>query len=180
VVGNPSITHNVSGVTANTYGSTTQIPQITVNATGHVTAVSLQTINPINLTYATVSSTTPVTTTSTTFSNISGMTFTPLAGTYLVMWDADTYTTRNGVDARGYFRMAIDGVGIATSLRENRSYITLLLGLIGTTVLDPNGGHCMEIVTVNGSQTITMQFRSDAGAVTTGAQERRFITIRIG
>lgn len=36
----PNISHNTSGVTAATYGSATQVPQVTIDATGHVTAAS--------------------------------------------------------------------------------------------------------------------------------------------
>lgn len=40
VSGNPTISHNNSGVVANTYGSSSQIPIITVNSTGHLTNVT--------------------------------------------------------------------------------------------------------------------------------------------
>lgn len=36
----PNITHATSGVVAGTYGDATHVPQVTVNATGHVTAVT--------------------------------------------------------------------------------------------------------------------------------------------
>lgn len=47
VSGNPSITHATSGVSAATYGSSSQVAQITVNATGHVTSASNVTINSL-------------------------------------------------------------------------------------------------------------------------------------
>ena len=36
----PVISHNVSGVTAATYGDSTDVPQIAVNVTGHITSAS--------------------------------------------------------------------------------------------------------------------------------------------
>lgn len=41
---NTTISHETSGVSRGTYGSTTVVPKITVNETGHITSVSNQTI----------------------------------------------------------------------------------------------------------------------------------------
>jgi hypothetical protein len=46
---NGIISHNASGVTAGTYGSASVIPVITVDAKGHVTAVSTQSIGSLSI-----------------------------------------------------------------------------------------------------------------------------------
>ena len=53
VAGNPTISLAESGVTANTYGSSTQYPIVTVNAKGIVTDITLQTVPTPTFTDAT-------------------------------------------------------------------------------------------------------------------------------
>ncbi|MBQ8643525.1 MAG: hypothetical protein IJ469_02555, partial [Candidatus Methanomethylophilaceae archaeon] len=66
-----TIAHASSGVTANMYGSTTTVPKITVNATGHVTAVTSETI-PIPTKVSELSDASSYVTTSGLSSTLSG------------------------------------------------------------------------------------------------------------
>jgi len=43
------ISHNTSGVTAGTYGSSSVVPVITVNSTGHITSVTTQSISSVSI-----------------------------------------------------------------------------------------------------------------------------------
>jgi hypothetical protein len=46
---NGQISHNNSGVSAGTYGNSSEYPIITVNATGHITAVTMQSVSALSL-----------------------------------------------------------------------------------------------------------------------------------
>lgn len=178
-VENPTVSHAESGVDSGNYGSSTKIPQIAVDNKGHITSISLADNIPSFLNYNTVSATNEVSTSSTTYQNISNMTYVPVAGTYLVIWSGNVYTSRSASDSYGKYRLAVDNVGVASSVRESRVLVQLLLGLIGNTSVNGSAGSLLDIITVNGSQTVTMQFCVDNSAITTYAKERRLIFLRI-
>lgn len=123
-----------------------------------------------------VTSTSNQTSTSTTYANINTMTLTPAAGTYLVTFNGRASTS--GVSAGGLFALAIGGVIQTDSVREVSCNITLLGGLVTVSVNTvANSVTCLSVLTVNGSQTITAQFKSTTGG-TINIGERTMYIVR--
>lgn len=176
--GNPTISHATSGVTSGTYGSASQVPQITVNNTGHVTGVTLQNINPLNLTYTIDRSNGSFSTTSSAYSIITGMQRTPAAGTYLAIFNGNVWTTGGGTSS-GNVSFYLAGNPVASSSRQIEISVALLLGLIGTATSRPSAGTIIDIITADGSQQIDV--RCNAASGTTYCNDNRtMILIRIG
>lgn len=158
VSGNPSISHANSAVSAGTYGSSTQIPQFTVDARGHLTNASNQTLN-IGHTY--LSSTTVVSRTANTFTTINGMTTTPAAGTYLCIYSGEARMSNlNGLGEISFF---VAGTQQSATTRAIEIEVALLLGLIGSSIVETGASISVGIFTVNGSQTIDVRYRSVDG-----------------
>lgn len=127
--------------------------------------------------YSYVTSTTAVSTSSTTYTTVTGMSITPVAGTYLVIFN--TRATTTGASAQAEFALFNAGTRVTESTREVSCNIQLL-GLI-TISLNTIGtsGTSVAVITVNGSQAIDTRFRSvNGGSIT--FTERNLTLLRIG
>lgn len=113
-----------------------------------------------------------VTSTSTTYANISGMTLTPPAGTYLVTFSGNTSATEGGNGETGTFQLAVAG----TQVTNSRMTITNVYALLGTNTT-AGGNTLCSVITVNGSQAITVQFASQSGTIQ--VNERNLIAMMV-
>lgn len=103
-----------------------------------------------------------ITTTSTTDVVLTGMTTTPVAGTYLVVFST-WFTHSNGNDTVTYSIYA-GGVQSAPTVRT----VVPFTGAVGA-VNDGLEAGTNGIVTVNGSQAITLEWHTNAGTATAHA-----------
>lgn len=109
-----------------------------------------------------VSDTSNQTTTSASYTNITGMTSTPASGTYLVIFNGKASTS--GASAGGSFSIAVAGSTQTDSVRDISCNLVLLGGLVTISVNTiASSMTCVSRVTVNGSQAITAQFKSNTG-----------------
>ncbi len=121
----------------------------------------------VNLPYFEASATATTTTTSVTYVTLNSMTITtPAAGTYLVNFNTSTVNSGNGA-SRNLF---IIGVGVTTLVHTERE-----MGVSGGSY---SNIAITALVTVNGSQDITVQWKVVAGTGT--AQERTLTAVRVG
>ena len=109
-----------------------------------------------------VSFTSAVTTTSSTFAQVDGLTLTPPAGTYIAHWSGNVAVT-SGANGTGQIALFIDTTQQTVSTRSFGITVALLLGLIGTATTQPGGGESSMPLTVNGSQSINVKFKSVSG-----------------
>lgn len=176
VSGNPTISHANSGVAANTYGSDTQTPIISVNAQGHITGVSLVNTKPALLNYYNVIGTNNITTTSGTFSVMSGLTVTPVAGTYYAILTCSLTSNVSGVNNNSEICITINGSVVNDSIKKagiNMSGISLASAAINSAATTST------IVSLNGSQTVTGMWRRSEGSTTHTCGNRHLFLIRI-
>lgn len=125
-----------------------------------------------------VSFTSAVTTSSGTFSVISSQTITPAAGTYLVIWSG-SFAVINGANGSGELAIFLGGTQQTVTTRTAGINVALLLGLIGTSTVNPGGDSSICILSPNGSQAIDVRFRSISGD-TIQASRGNLILLRIG
>lgn len=109
-----------------------------------------------------LTATSTVTTSSATFSVISGMTTTPIAGTYLIQYSGSMAIT-SGVNGSAEIAIFQNGTVVTHTTRTMSLTVALALGLIGTAAVAPSGSDTTAIVTLNGSETIDVRFRSVSG-----------------
>lgn len=121
--------------------------------------------------YLTGSST--VTTTSGTYSVVSGMTTTPPAGTYYVIFTGTFRIASNGAD--GNFAIFRAGSVVQESVRRQFTTVTIILGLIGSNI--ESSGVPMAKVTVDGTQLVEGRFRAASGTI--ACDDRSMILLRI-
>ena len=146
--------------TAGTYGSAIVYPIITTDAQGRVTAVTTAS----SFAAVSITSITNVTTTSGTFATIGSMTTTPVAGNYIVFFscsaaiDLDSngdISLFNGITQVTATQRTIEGIvtgAATTNTQATLSFTTL--------------------VTANGTDALTVQFRENAaGTLTIKARE---------
>jgi hypothetical protein len=120
--------------------------------------------------YLNVTATGNTTSTSATYANISGMTLTPPAGTYLVIFSGNTSATQGSNGETGTFQLAVAG----TQVTASRMTVTDTYALLGTNTV-AGGNTLASIVTVTGTQAITAQFASQSGTIQ--VNERNLIAI---
>lgn len=114
-----------------------------------------------------------VTSSSATYANISGMTLTPPAGTYLIIFSGNTSATNTGNGETGTFQLAVGG----TQVSNSRMTVTDVYALLGTNTV-AGGNTLSSVVTVNGSQAVTVQFAASTGTIQ--VNERNLIAIMVG
>lgn len=118
-----------------------------------------------------ITSTTPVSTTSGTDALLTGMTTTPAAGTYLVLFNTDIDSTAAGAAISiSYY---VGGVQVASTLRKTSHFD-------GGTLSAGNAravASLQSIITVNGSQAIEVRWSRSSGTAT--AASRSLITLRV-
>ena len=144
--------------TAGTYGSATQVPVITTDAQGRVSNVTLATVSAVaTIQFFKETTTASFQTNSTSYVAISGMTITPPAGTYRVDSRAIVGATSN---SRTVYTAVYIDAGIVNS---TESFFFVRTG--GANILTSDNGtvSSFEEITVNGSQTVTLQWRTSGG-----------------
>lgn len=110
------------------------------------------------------------TTTSGTDAQMTGMTTTPAAGTYLVMFNTDIVSSNAGATVTvSYY---VGGVQLATSVRKISPFDGGTL-----SALTARGMATLQaIITVTGSQAITVEWSTTGGTATSA--ERSLVTVR--
>lgn len=132
---------------------------------------------PNLLSTLTATATSSVTTSSGTAAIIGGMTETPVAGTYLAFFSGNAFT--GGASAQGEFGIYVDGVLITETRRDLKCNLALLGGLVTVSLNQIGvGTYTATQVDLNGTQTLTVQFKSNNGG-TIGFAERNFILMRV-
>ena len=131
-----------------------------------------QSLKSINLTGAG-----NVTTSSSTASTISGMTYTPASGKYLVFFSGTNYTA--GASAEGEFGIYLAGTLMAESRRDIKCNLTLLGGLVTISLNAIGvGTYTGTEVILDGTQTIDVKFKSNNGG-TIGFGERVMTLLKV-
>ena len=103
---------------------------------------------------------------------ITGMTITPAAGTYLVMFSS---SSEMDSDDEGEVAIFVNNSQVGHSTREVRINGA---GLIAVVADGSFPTHTQHIATVNGSQAIDVRAREITGTMTIG--ERSLILLKIG
>lgn len=119
----------------------------------------------LGLNATTLTGTSSVSTTSATYSTISGMTTTPLAGTYLLSFNCNVTI---GDDTTGDISVFI--AGTERTIFTRRVGINAA-GLVGAVASMETVFSTMAFITVNGSQVVDIRFRENGGG-TLGVTER--------
>lgn len=141
---------------------------------GNAAILALNSAGALDTSY--LSSTSTASTSSSSFSLVGGMTITPPSGDYLVFFGAKANTS--GVNAQSEYGIFIDGVIVAETKRELSCTLSLL-GII-TISLNTIGveARTSSKVTVNGSQSIEIKFRSVNG-VSVSFGEKSLTIVRV-
>lgn len=148
--------------TAGTYGSAIQIPVITTDAQGRVSAI---TPTALNLQDGEASATASTSTTSGTDVLMDSMTLTPSAGTYLVWFSTSLQSNNN--NSVVFVSIYAGGSQVAHTQRQARPRVNAAAGLGGSANVDIDTGIATNgKVTVNGSQAIEIRWRRTAGTAT--------------
>lgn len=172
VSGNPTI-DLVNAGTAGTYGSATQVPVITTDSKGRVTSVTNTAITATATTPTTdTASVSLITTTSTSFTLIPGMTQTPTGGTYLCLGRLVCNTTSNN----RYIRLAIYSNGTINTNSEVFGFVRTGASILSNS--DTLNLTTTSLLTVNGSQSIELRWRTSGG--TAQAQGYALTLIKVG
>lgn len=124
-----------------------------------------------------LSGTSSVTTSSGTPATVSGMTYAPSAGKYVIFFSGSIYT--DGASAKGEFGIYVDGVLVAETRRDISCNLSLLGGLVTISLNAIGvGTYTGTQVTLNGAQVIDVRFKSNNGG-TIGFLERTMIVMKV-
>lgn len=156
-------------VTAGSYGSASQVPTYTVNAQGQLTAAANVTI-PTSI-FQEVSATSSATAGTGADAVLTGMTITPVAGTYMAWFSCDLNSGSAGAVLS--LSIYVGGTQKSDSLRKVMPFAggTLTSGSQRVGVAT-NG-----LVTVNGSQAITIEWSASSGTVTAAARTLNILKV---
>lgn len=109
-----------------------------------------------NVGYNSVNASGDITTTSLTDVVATGMTITPTAGTYIVLFSSDMKNSSNNRTMN--YSIYVNGVQVANSQRINSV----------NNNIDRNVAHTSSVVTVNGSEAIDIRWRTSGNTATMG------------
>ena len=124
----------------------------------------------------TASATALAQTTSNTFTLIPGMSITPPAGKYVVLFNGSIRTT--GVNTEAEFGIFLNGTLITNSNRSFRNTANILGLVTLSTNNSANGSSSITFIATNGSQAVDVRFRSlGGGGIQVG--ERTLNIIRV-
>lgn len=129
-----------------------------------------------SLAYHVVTGTSTLTRTANTFTTVSGMTVTPIAGTYLAIWSGQTRLSN--LNGRGETAIFVGGTQQTHLSHESEIEIALLLGLIGTAIMTEGSSNIIGIVTTDGTQAVDVRYRSIDGETMT-ITNRTLILLRV-
>ena len=150
------------------------------NATNGFTATNVQAAieeAKNSLSYYTATGTSTLTRTAGTFTTVASMTHTPIAGTYLAIWSAQVRT--GNASGQGEVAIFVGATQQTALTHQTELEVTIVLGLFGVANLTEGGGSIIGVVTANGTDAVTVQYRSvDRQTVT--ITNRSFTLLRIG
>ena len=130
-----------------------------------------------SLSYYSVTGISILTRTSAVFTTVSGMSITPASGTYLVLWSAQT---RLGtVSGQGEVAIFVDTNQQTALTHQSELDVTIVLGLLGVANATEGGSNIVGIISANGSQAVTAQYRSVDGQTMT-ISNRSLVLIKVG
>lgn len=151
-------------------GSATSVSTSSANAEGSaVNLARADHTHAVTVTHSEATATAAATTTSTTDTQITGMTLTPAAGTYLVMFS--TWATHNTNNATISFSIYAGNAQVAPSVRT-------IIPRVSNTVITQMAVATQAIVTVNGSQAIEARWSTTSGTAT--ANQRTLTIVKLG
>lgn len=126
--------------------------------------------------YYSATGTSTLTRTAGTFITVTGMTHKPAAGTYLAIWSAHVRT--NDVSGNGEVAIFVGGIQQTPLTHGIELDVTIILGALGVAKLTEGAGNIIGVISVNGSQTVDVQYRSiDRQTVT--ITNRSFVLLRL-
>lgn len=159
--------------TAGTKGSATSVPVFTTDSKGRVISSVDTAIVGVPATYTGLNGVSTIQTTSTTYVVITGMTVTPAAGTYLVFAGANTSATSNN----RLISVALGINGVVNTDTETFFFMRSSSGLLSSS--SDIGTHAIgDVVTVNGSQSVDLLWKTSGGTAQVG--HRYLYLIKVG
>ena len=126
--------------------------------------------------YYSATGTSTLTRTARTFTTVAGMTHTPLAGTYLAIWSGQVRT--GNASGAGETAIFVGATQQAALTHQTELEVTIILGLLGIANLTEGAGNIIGVVTANGTDAVTVQYRSVDGQTIT-ITNRSFVLLRI-
>lgn len=129
------------------------------------------------LDYYTVTGTSTLTRTANTFTTVSGMSITPIAGTYLAIWSAQVRL--GNASGQGEVALFVNTTQQTALTHQTELEVTIILGLLGVANITEGASNIIGTITANGSQAVTAQYRSVDGQTMT-ITNRSLTLIRIG
>lgn len=126
--------------------------------------------------YYNATGTSTLTRTAGTFTTVTAMTHTPLAGTYLAIWSAQVRV--GNASGQGEVAIFVGATQQTPLTHQTELEVTVVLSLLGVANLTEGGGNIIGVVTANGTDAVTVQYRSVDGQTVT-ITKRSFTLLRI-